>query len=88
MHVTLLDLAFEGYRSEIHALLDEIDTFTQDIGNQALTEVVEGLTFNVDEPFLFVIVGEIKSGKSSFINALLGHEVCVIAYVTKYRVKI
>lgn len=28
---------------------------------------------------LFVIVGEVKSGKSSFVNALLGEEVCDVA---------
>jgi ribosome biogenesis GTPase A len=28
---------------------------------------------------LFVIVGEVKSGKSSFVNALLGEEVCEVA---------
>jgi ribosome biogenesis GTPase A len=28
---------------------------------------------------LFVIVGEVKSGKSSFINALLGEDVCEVA---------
>jgi len=28
---------------------------------------------------LFVIVGEVKSGKSSFVNALLGEEVCQVA---------
>jgi predicted GTPase len=28
---------------------------------------------------LFVIVGEVKSGKSSFINALLGEDICEVA---------
>ena len=28
---------------------------------------------------LFVVVGEVKSGKSSFINALLGEDVCEVA---------
>jgi len=35
----------------------------------------------IQEPFMFVIVGEVKSGKSSFINALLntGQEICKVA---------
>jgi ribosome biogenesis GTPase A len=32
-----------------------------------------------DAAVLFVIVGEVKSGKSSFINALLGDEICEVA---------
>ncbi len=36
------------------------------------TSIVEHL----DELFLLVVVGEVKSGKSAFINALLGDKVC------------
>ena len=32
----------------------------------------------VHGPYLFVIVGEVKSGKSSFVNALLGAEICAV----------
>lgn len=37
---------------------------------------VHGLTARLDEPFLFVVVGEVKAGKSSFLNALFGQEFC------------
>lgn len=30
----------------------------------------------LEDPFLIVVVGEFNSGKSTFINALLGQEVC------------
>lgn len=41
----------------------------------ALREQARTLRAHVDEFFLLVVVGEVKSGKSSFINALLGEEV-------------
>lgn len=34
---------------------------------------------HLQSPALFVIVGEVKSGKSSFVNALLGEDVCEVA---------
>ncbi|HEY5751652.1 MAG TPA: dynamin family protein [Chthoniobacterales bacterium] len=37
---------------------------------------VHGLSARVGEPFLFVVVGEVKAGKSSFLNALFGQEFC------------
>ncbi len=32
----------------------------------------------INNPFLFVVVGEVKAGKSSFINALLNEKVCKV----------
>lgn len=37
------------------------------------------LVRGVHAPFLFVVVGEVKSGKSSLVNALLGEAVCEVA---------
>lgn len=34
---------------------------------------------NINEPFLFVVVGEVKAGKSSFVNALLQADICKTA---------
>jgi GTPase SAR1 family protein len=44
---------------------------------QVLVEVLDRL----DDPFMFVTVGEVKAGKSSFINALLDptREICPVA---------
>ncbi len=41
------------------------------IGSEELIQIVSDLRNRINEPFMFVIVGEVKSGKSSFINALL-----------------
>src|SRR5690625_6711932 len=49
--------------------------------NNEITTTIQELRLRIDEPFLFVIVGEVKAGKSSFINALLStdQEICAVA---------
>jgi len=37
------------------------------------------LLASLGEPFLFVVVGEVKTGKSSLVNALLGEDLCEVA---------
>ncbi|HFA50641.1 MAG TPA: GTP-binding protein, partial [Bacteroidetes bacterium] len=52
-----------------------------EIGHKELSQTVSDLRNRIDEPFMFVIVGEVKAGKSSFVNALLstGKEICKVA---------
>ena len=66
---------FERFRSEVAALLEDLHRLITTINNPALEAVINDIRTHVTEPFLFVVVGEIKSGKSSFVNALL-QEVC------------
>ncbi|MBK8205454.1 MAG: dynamin family protein [Planctomycetes bacterium] len=42
---------------------------------------VSGLVLHLEELFLLVIVGEVKAGKSSFINSLLNAEVCKVGAI-------
>lgn len=37
-------------------------------------QIIHGLLTDIREPLLFVVVGEVKSGKSSLLNALFGQE--------------
>ncbi|MGD9252219.1 MAG: dynamin family protein [Desulfobacterales bacterium] len=48
------------------------------LNGDALQAVISELRSGLQEPFLFVVVGEVKSGKSSFINALLGENICQV----------
>lgn len=52
-----------------------------EIGNDNMMDTVKELANRVETPFTFVIVGEVKAGKSSFINALLqtDKEICKVA---------
>lgn len=40
----------------------------------ATLETLRALLTDIREPLLFVVVGEVKAGKSSLLNALFGHE--------------
>jgi GTPase Era involved in 16S rRNA processing len=43
-------------------------------------DILKGQIDNINENFLFVIVGEVNAGKSSFVNALLGSPVCATSH--------
>src|SRR3712207_4539155 len=40
----------------------------------AALDTLQGLLTDIREPLLFVVVGEVKAGKSSLLNALFGQE--------------
>lgn len=60
---------------------EEFVSLTKDIGHKELVETSEDVLQHISDPYLFVIVGEVKAGKSSFINALLqsDKEICKVA---------
>ncbi len=71
----------QAYRTKVDALIGDLHQLTTDIGHAELAKTVSELRQRIHEPFLFVIAGEVKAGKSSFINALLatGKEICKVA---------
>jgi GTPase SAR1 family protein len=40
----------------------------------AVLDTIQGMLTDIREPLLFVVVGEVKAGKSSLLNALFGHD--------------
>ncbi|NUM36834.1 MAG: dynamin family protein [Candidatus Brocadiae bacterium] len=61
------------FREEV-ALLEELKKILcQDSEERRL---LDNLLAHIEELFLLVIVGEVKSGKSSFVNSLLGKKIC------------
>jgi len=69
------------FRSKLEELAKDVHHLTVLIDHNELAETVSTLRNRINEPFMFVIVGEVKAGKSSFINALLdaGKEVTKVA---------
>ena len=67
------------YQSSLDKLLNKLQIFATDINNQKLQVTIRNLKNNINEPFLFVVVGEVKAGKSSFVNALLQSDICKTA---------
>jgi ribosome biogenesis GTPase A len=76
-----IDQNLERYRSLIEEVVKDLHNLTTDIGHSELRQTVSDLRNRIHEPFMFVIVGEVKAGKSSFINALLEakRDVCKVA---------
>jgi GTP-binding protein EngB required for normal cell division len=77
----ILDQQLQPYRIRLTELVRQQHEMSQATKNESLTQTLSELRDTLNEPFLFVIVGEVKAGKSSFINALLatGEEVVKVA---------
>jgi predicted GTPase len=75
----IVDQALVQYQSSLDSLLKRLQVFATEINNQQLQRTIRNLRVNINEPFLFVVVGEVKAGKSSFVNALLQADICKTA---------
>jgi ribosome biogenesis GTPase A len=75
----IVDQALVQYQSSLDSLLKRLQAFAAEINNQQLQVTIRNLRANINEPFLFVVVGEVKAGKSSFVNALLQADICKTA---------
>ena len=75
----IVDRALVQYQSSLDNLLKRLQVFATEINNQQLQVTIRNLRANINEPFLFVVVGEVKAGKSSFVNALLQADICKTA---------
>ncbi|HIK43975.1 MAG TPA: dynamin family protein [Leptolyngbyaceae cyanobacterium M65_K2018_010] len=72
----MMNESLQAYRADLDGLLERVQSLAANINNPDLQLTTHNLRRNVNEPFLFVVVGEVKAGKSSFVNALLEAEVC------------
>ena len=66
-------------RSQLGTTLGSLITLAHQIGapEDALRNL-QNLITNLGQPFLFVVVGEVKAGKSSLLNALFGRDFCKV----------
>jgi GTPase SAR1 family protein len=71
----------QALRVQVEDAVKDLHRLAQEIGHKELAATVGELRNRMSEPYMFVIVGEVKAGKSSFVNALLeaGREVCAVA---------
>ncbi|MCC6413665.1 MAG: dynamin family protein [Saprospiraceae bacterium] len=77
----MLNQRAEALRSQLEDIVKDLHHLSQEIGHKDLAAMVGELRNRMGEPYMFVIVGEVKAGKSSFVNALLdaGREICKVA---------
>lgn len=66
-------------RDALSALLGRLLELLHLAGRNDLAQTAADLLGHVGEPFLIVVVGEVKTGKSSLLNALLGADVSDVA---------
>ncbi len=69
------------YKEGLQASVDKLYQLTSQIDHKNLNSTLIDLRDRIHDPFMFVIVGEVKAGKSSFINALLNtkQDICKVA---------
>ncbi|OWY22135.1 GTP-binding protein [Sphingobacteriales bacterium UPWRP_1] len=77
----IVDKNFDHYITIIDDIFNDLQVLTVNLNNKKMSATVSDIRARLHEPFLFVIVGEVKVGKSSFVNALLQteKEVCRVA---------
>ncbi len=77
----LLDDQIRQWQDQVGEAVTHLLHLTQEIGHDQLSHTIQELRSRITEPFMFVIVGEVKAGKSSFINALLEteYDICKVA---------
>lgn len=76
----VIDHQLHQQKSDLKGILQRLQQFTHRISHVATGSIIADLRDRIDEPYMFVIVGEVKAGKSSFINALLNEpDLCAVA---------
>lgn len=64
-------------REELAKAIESLKVMGKDSGiNPARLALLDNLMANLEDPFLFVVVGEVNAGKSSLLNALFGEDFC------------
>ncbi len=74
----MINEIYQKFRAELTDILGQMHGLIEDINNPELLVLAGDLITMAGEPFLFVTIGEIKAGKSSFVNALLESDVCAV----------
>ena len=78
MRQPIIDDRFVILKNRLEGFLRDLHDYINEMGSTSLPSIVSDLRTGLNEPFLFVVVGEVKSGKSSFINALLNENICPV----------
>ncbi|AFM06309.1 putative GTPase [Bernardetia litoralis DSM 6794] len=81
MKSRIIDKRLQKFRLRLDETIKNLHNLTQNIQSKELSNTVSELRQRINEPYMFVVVGEVKAGKSSFVNALLETEkdICKVA---------
>ena len=75
----LFSASHDAQRQRLAEVARALHQLATDTRQESLGSLISDLREAIKEPFLFVIAGEVKAGKSSFINALLGSAITAVA---------
>ncbi|AGW15169.1 dynamin family protein [Megalodesulfovibrio gigas] len=75
----LLESRFVQIKERLTGRFTALHALAVETGPEAARSVAADAIASVHAPFLFVVVGEVKAGKSSLVNALLGADICAVA---------
>lgn len=59
----IIDQKVFAFRSKLEELAKDVHHLTVMIGHEELAETISNLRNRINEPFMFVIVGEVKAGR-------------------------
>src|SRR5215471_21201527 len=66
-------------RNRTEAVLTALVQLASDMQREpSMLDTLQSILKDLREPLLFVVVGEVKAGKSSLLNALFGREFCKV----------
>ena len=76
-----IDPKFAQLVADLNGTIGKLERLTSLVHHSDMHDTVKNIMLQLEAPFTFVIVGEVKAGKSSFINALLESEkdICKVA---------
>ena len=60
---------------EVSELLKDVESFFAGMGHTDIEKKIRDMAKQMAEPFYIIVAGEYNSGKSSFVNALLGKKI-------------
>ncbi len=75
----MIDATYLAHRDRLADTLERVRALAVEVGLDDRAAALDDVRRALRDPFLFVVVGEVKAGKSSFVNALLGANVCDVA---------
>ncbi|MBI9096880.1 MAG: dynamin family protein [Spirochaetaceae bacterium] len=78
MKAELINKKYRRYKDDIENILNELLPVVKDLDLQEIQSDIQKLYESLESPFMFVVIGEVKSGKSSFINSLTGENICAV----------
>src|SRR5215813_8609505 len=67
------------FRARTESVLGALLKLAADLQRESnMLDTLQNLIRDIREPLLFVVVGEVKAGKSTLLNALFGQEFCKV----------